>query len=274
MNRTTSVFAALGAALSMVSAPSLGHAAPSPLGIWIDHSGRGAVEIKPCGAALCGFVVAVKNESDTKGCGKQIIGGAKASTGDLWDGGWIYSPERRKTYDVELKPLENGTLRVVGFAGIRMFSRTMIWTRAPADMKLCNATQTAAISPAATPAVAPSPAEDTAETTPANTETPAKKEDPAADTATPSSTAPVSTQTETDPVASARTPDQTTDQTSGLADQTAAADTAVDGGPPTPRDGGLDLGGLNLEKILTKTKDGKCKIDLPWVKLTVDCNGG
>src|SRR5262249_18063929 len=49
--------------------------ANDPYGIWIDDKGRGGVEIKNCGANLCGHVVWAKDEADNgKGCGKQIIG--------------------------------------------------------------------------------------------------------------------------------------------------------------------------------------------------------
>lgn len=263
--------AALGAALSMLSAPSIAAADMSPLGVWIDHSGRGAVEIKSCGTALCGYVVAVKNDRDTKGCGKQIIGGAKAASNNLWEGGWIYSPERRKTYDVELKPLNDGTLRVVGFAGIKMFSRTMIWKPAPADLKRCDSSEEiAAVAPA--PKTSAATKAPTAEPVTATPPLPAPKPaetattEPAPKAATDAATTPSAPAEITEPSAAA--PATANDDSSDVAE----AESAEDNGPPTAREKGLDLGGLNLEKILTKTADGKCKIDLPWVKVTVDCN--
>lgn len=133
------------------------NAASDPTGIWMNDTGRGAVEIKPCGKALCGHVVAVKSDSDSKGCGRQIIGDAQSVGGGRWDNGWIYSPEKRRNYDVELKPQSDGTLRVVGYAGTKLFSRTMIWTRAPADLKRCD---TIAVKPAAAPVPAPGAAKD------------------------------------------------------------------------------------------------------------------
>lgn len=274
MTRTMPFIAALGAALSMLSAPSIAAADMSPLGVWIDHSGRGAVEIKSCGTALCGYVVAVKNDRDTKGCGKQIIGGAKAASNNLWEGGWIYSPERRKTYDVELKPLNDGTLRVVGFAGIKMFSRTMIWKPAPADLKRCDSSEEiAAVTPApktsaATKATKAPTSEPVTATPPLPAPKPAETAttEPAPKAATDAATTPSAPAEITEPSAAA--PATANDDSSDVA----AAESAEDNGPPTAREKGLDLGGLNLEKILTKTADGKCKIDLPWVKVTVDCN--
>ncbi len=116
----------------------------------MNDTGRGAIEIKPCGAGMCGHVVWVKDTADANGCGRKIIGDVMPSGDGLWDNGWIYSPEKKKKYDVELKPLDNGTLRVKGYAGTKFFSKTMIWTKAPADLVRCGETQAAA--PAAKPA--------------------------------------------------------------------------------------------------------------------------
>ena len=50
-------------------------AASDPRGVWIDDKGRGGVEIKDCGAKLCGHIVWARDEADrNKGCGKQVIG--------------------------------------------------------------------------------------------------------------------------------------------------------------------------------------------------------
>lgn len=130
--------------------------AGDPTGVWINDTGRGAIEIKPCGASLCGHVVWVKDTTDTKGCGRQIIGNAAKVDGSTWDNGWIYSPEKKKKYDVELKPLANGTLQVTGYAGTKLFSKTMIWKRAPANLVRCGAQETVAkAEPAAKPVAKP-----------------------------------------------------------------------------------------------------------------------
>ena len=149
------------------------NAAPDVTGVWINDTGRGAVEIKSCGDALCGHVVWTKDKADAKGCGKQIIGDATKVGAGLWDNGWIYSPEKKARYDVELKPLDNGNLRVTGYAGTKFFSKTMIWTRAPADLARCDKVQAAvtptpALAPAAKPAETPA-ASSAPETKPAPT---------------------------------------------------------------------------------------------------------
>ncbi len=62
-------FAAL-AAILLGASPAL--AANDPLGVWVNDTGRGAIEIKDCGGKLCGHVVWVKDPaSDVKGCGRR-----------------------------------------------------------------------------------------------------------------------------------------------------------------------------------------------------------
>jgi uncharacterized protein (DUF2147 family) len=119
-------------------------AATDATGIWFDHNGRGAVEIKPCasGSGLCGHVVNIKDPANASRCGLQILGEVTSA-----GGGWIYSPERKRKYDVELTRLSDDKLRVVGNAGSRFFSRTFTWNRAPDDIARCGET-TAAVAPA------------------------------------------------------------------------------------------------------------------------------
>src|SRR5262245_15313394 len=132
------------AAAAFLLASGAANAASDPTGIWMNDTGRGAIEIKRCGAGLCGQIVWVKDTADANGCGKKIMGDVMPSGDGLWDNGWIYSPEKKKKYDVELKPLDNGTLRVKGYAGTKFFSKTMIWTKAPADLVRCDGVQAAA----------------------------------------------------------------------------------------------------------------------------------
>ena len=104
------------------------------------------MEITECGANLCGRAVWIKDPKDSKGCGIQIIGNAKPVAGGKWDNGWIYDPDEDAKYSVELTPLAGDKLKVLGYSGSKFFSETMIWKRAPADLKRCD--QTAAVTPA------------------------------------------------------------------------------------------------------------------------------
>ena len=140
-------------ALAATCSPAL---ASSPLGLWYDHTGRGAVEITDCNGKLCGRIVWVKDANHKEGCGLQIFGDVKPAAGGKWDGGWIIDPEKdlKTRYDVEITP-QGEKLKVMGYAGVKFLSETMIWTRAPANLQKC--TEVAARAPEPAPA-APTPA--------------------------------------------------------------------------------------------------------------------
>jgi uncharacterized protein (DUF2147 family) len=150
MSKIAPVSLSLLAALALTSAA---HAAPSaPTGVWLDHTGRGAVEITECSGGLCGRIVWLKDPGHSSVCGKQVIGNAKLTGSGTWDGGWIYDPEKDARYSVELKPLGGDKLQVVGYLGSKFFSESFTWKRPTSELKRCDA---AAAAP--TPASLPSP---------------------------------------------------------------------------------------------------------------------
>lgn len=241
ITRAAALALTLGSALAIVSPASA-----NPTGVWMNDTGRGAIEIKPCGGGLCGHVVWVKDTSDAGGCGRQLIGNATQVDSRTWDNGWIYSPDRKKNYDVELTELDQNRLRVKGYAGSKFFSKTMIWTRAPSDLVRCG-TNTAAAAPAAVekPAkVAEAKPEAATKVAPKVAEAPAKAAPPVANAAPAPAPAPAEAQ---------------------VADASPA---------PAEDDGGFDKSDLSdrFGDVLTRSADGKCKLDLPWVKLNFNCD--
>jgi uncharacterized protein (DUF2147 family) len=162
--RLATAMTAIGLAIAVTALP--GHqalsqapatVATSPIaGVWIDHTGRGAVEITPCGTSLCGRIVWTKDAADGKGqplrdmqnpdrakrgqpiCGLQIIGDLKAQRDGTWDNGWIYDPEKGEQFSLELTLRRPDVLQVKGYLGIKMLSETFEWKRAPADQPRCS----------------------------------------------------------------------------------------------------------------------------------------
>ncbi|MDO9384694.1 MAG: DUF2147 domain-containing protein [Hyphomicrobiaceae bacterium] len=247
MTAVTSVSKLRAAALVLAAIvlPGAASAASDATGVWLNDTGRGAIEIKQCGGALCGHVVWVKDGSDAKGCGRQIIGDAQPVKTGLWDNGWIYSPEKKKRYDVELKAMDGDKLRVTGYAGSKFFSKTMIWKRAPADLERCG-TETAK-------AAAP----------------PAK----ASASATAAVTAPAvaAGQPEAYRSAEEKLRDRVQKEDEAKAAETAPAPSEAEETTTETADAGdLGLGGLKLDKYLKK-ENGKCALDLPWVKVNFKC---
>ena len=141
-------------AAAQSAATGIGEAVRSPQGVWLDQNGRGAIEIAQCDAGLCGRLVWVKDAARVKSaCGMQILGDVKPVNADAqtvtWDGGWIYSPELRSKFNVEIKPIDGDSLQVMGYAGTdKGMSQTMIWRRAPADLARCGETVRAGYLPA------------------------------------------------------------------------------------------------------------------------------
>jgi uncharacterized protein (DUF2147 family) len=129
------------AVFAMVAGSASATLAAEPTGLWYDHTGRGAVEIVKCGSNLCGKLVWLKNPSHKEGCGLQIFGDVKPVANGVWDRGWIIDPEKdlNTKYSVELTLVNPKSLKVVGYLGTKFFSETMMWKRAPADLKRCGA---------------------------------------------------------------------------------------------------------------------------------------
>jgi uncharacterized protein (DUF2147 family) len=127
------------AALLMVSlvTPAL---AASPEGLWLTENRRGVIEIAPCGAALCGRIVGMKNPApdgvpskDFQGrpeCGLEIIHALVPGDAGEWNG-TITNPENGNVYGARLSP-EDGQLRLRGFLRVPLvgsaLGSTQLWT--------------------------------------------------------------------------------------------------------------------------------------------------
>jgi uncharacterized protein (DUF2147 family) len=147
--------ASLGAAgaLVLVAAtflpPAIAQTQPPITGVWIDDTGRGAVEIHTCGGQLCGRIAWLKDATDGKGgpakdkkgrplCGLQIIGNLKPGANGVWQEGWIYDPDKDDTFDVEIQMKGRDRLEVMGYMGVKFLSETHTWKRAPAPIAGCS----------------------------------------------------------------------------------------------------------------------------------------
>lgn len=130
------------------------------VGVWIDHTKRGAIEIMPCGGRLCGYVYWVKEPVQRNGkpvldannpdpvrrgkpmCGTQILANlsqqGRARIGFVWGAGSIYNPEEGQSFDAELKLVSENELSVLGYLGVKFLGEQFTWTRAPAELAKCG----------------------------------------------------------------------------------------------------------------------------------------
>ncbi len=255
INATALTAAAITAALFSAGAA---RAEGNPLGIWIDHTGRGAVEITDCSGKLCGYVAWVKDPKDAEGCGEQIIGDVKPVGGGTWDNGWIYDPDRDDKFDVEIKPVGADKLRVTGYAGIKFLSETMTWKRAPADLQKCSKPGTAAAAPAAEPETKTAAKPEAETAVKAETKADAKVEAEAkADT-----TVDAKAETNEQAKAEEKAPEAAYDKQANAPE---AADEPEAKGNKKGKAAAKIAEALNLRK----SKGGNCKIDVPFVDAVV-----
>jgi len=252
------IASAFAAALSAFSLPAM--AAGDPTGVWYNSTKRGAIEIKECGNRLCGHVIWTSSNSDAKGCGRQIIGNLRQVGKNLWDKGWVYSPERKRRYDVEVKPLSGDRLRIKGYAGSKFFSKTKIWTRAPDNLQRCDGAppavneQIAKVSNDAAP-IATSRSAGVSETRDAKVE---REQASAAKSAQAVESKPRRAEVEPEPRREER-PVQRNDRDDAYENEN------------DDNDGGRDIGNINIDKYFSRDSNGRCKVDTPWVKLRFHC---
>jgi uncharacterized protein (DUF2147 family) len=140
--------------------PAPPQAEPNVIGVWLDHTKRGAIEIMPCGTRLCGYVYWVKEAVSRNGkpvldtnnpdparrgkpmCGTQILVNLvqkeRARIGHVWGAGSIYNPEEGQSFDAEVKLITPNELSVLGYIGIKFMGEQFTWTRAPAELVRCG----------------------------------------------------------------------------------------------------------------------------------------
>jgi uncharacterized protein DUF2147 len=63
-----------------------------------------------------------------------------------WDNGWVYDPEQGAQFDAAIVA---GRERLVltGYKGVKFFSKTFTWRRAPADLPRCDQAKQAQAGP-------------------------------------------------------------------------------------------------------------------------------
>jgi uncharacterized protein (DUF2147 family) len=131
--------AALAAGVAAAQSPA---PAPDVTGVWIDHTGQGAVEISTCGDRVCGRVVWLKNpnhksRTGKRICGTQILGDLQRRRSGAWESGWIYNPEDEARFSAALQLANADTLLVTGYLGIKLLGETFTWRRATTNLERC-----------------------------------------------------------------------------------------------------------------------------------------
>ena len=143
-----------------LTAPAAG--STSEQGVWYNDSGKGAVEIRPCGVSgreankLCGFIVWLKNPNFKDGkpltdgynsdpskrhrpiCGLPVLGNLQRSSEGGYDFGWVYDPEQGQAFDAAIQLHSADRLILTGYKGVKFFSKSFVWKRAPVHLPRCD----------------------------------------------------------------------------------------------------------------------------------------
>ena len=153
---TTYRLVGLALLLSLVAGPAW--ASQNVTGVWYDDSGTGAVQLYRCGNSVCGRIFWLRHAVNKAGkplrdaynpshihrkrpiCGLQVIWGTQPQNDGSWDGGRIYDPKVGKSYAVAIERLGATRLRITGYLGARLFGKSFVWRRAPANLQKCRVT--------------------------------------------------------------------------------------------------------------------------------------
>jgi uncharacterized protein (DUF2147 family) len=140
-------FLAAFAALALALVGGVRADTSSPVGVWLTEAQTAHVEIAPCGQALCGSIVWLKEPLDAAGTpkrdvnnpdetrrarallGMNLLEGFVPASGGGWDSGTIYNPEDGKTYKCVMAFEDDGRLKVRGYVGVPLLGKTQLWTR-------------------------------------------------------------------------------------------------------------------------------------------------
>jgi uncharacterized protein (DUF2147 family)/fucose 4-O-acetylase-like acetyltransferase len=150
--------AAIVVALVLLGGASAAFGA-TPIGRWYAEGGAAQVELRACGAALCGDVVWLRSPFDEHGCplrdqwnpdpalrgrpieGLEIVRGLVPLAGreDEWAGGSIYDPTSGRTYRATLALDGEDRAFLRGYLGIPLLGRTTTWLRVGREAEQCRA---------------------------------------------------------------------------------------------------------------------------------------
>ena len=115
------------------------------VGTWLSGDGDGWIEIARHVEGITGRIAGSPNNDpersrvddrnpdpalrDRELIGLNLFSGFKFDGDDRWTDGWIYDPNRGKTYRCIITVIDDDTLKVRGYVGVPMIGRTEIWTR-------------------------------------------------------------------------------------------------------------------------------------------------
>ena len=96
-------------------------------GTWLRETGAARIRISPCGGALCGTVIWLKDPNGPGKVGQQVLVDMKPSAANEWRG-TAFNPEDGKTYSGTMS-LNGAHLTTAGCALAGLICKTVNWQR-------------------------------------------------------------------------------------------------------------------------------------------------
>jgi uncharacterized protein (DUF2147 family) len=117
---------AVSAVLWMSATATFAGPVPADLsGVWRTADGDGLVAFRTCGDALCGYVV---DDAAAPTAPQTLLIDRLTPADHGWSGGRILDPRNGRSYVGEIRPLDEGRLKVTGCL-VRPLCGSQIWNR-------------------------------------------------------------------------------------------------------------------------------------------------
>jgi uncharacterized protein (DUF2147 family) len=98
-------------------------------GIWLHEDGGSKVRFAPCGAAVCGTIVWLKDKSGAGKVGQRVFYDMMPAGDNAWEGK-AFEPSSGKEYSGKMS-LSGERLTTAGCVFGGLICKSIIWTRSP-----------------------------------------------------------------------------------------------------------------------------------------------
>jgi uncharacterized protein (DUF2147 family) len=116
-------FATLISAATLIASPALA----DPSGTWLRENGNSRVRVAPCGDALCGTIVWLKETDTNSKVGQRVFFDMKPNGANKWSGK-AFNPENGKTYSGTMT-LSGSSLTTAGCVLGGMICQSVNWRK-------------------------------------------------------------------------------------------------------------------------------------------------
>jgi uncharacterized protein (DUF2147 family) len=116
-------FATLISAATLIASPALA----DPSGTWLRENGNSRVRVAPCGDALCGTIVWLKETDTNSKVGQRVFFDMKPDGANKWSGK-AFNPENGKTYSGTMT-LSGSSLTTAGCVLGGMICQSVNWRK-------------------------------------------------------------------------------------------------------------------------------------------------